>query len=223
MNPVQKISAKGPGRVSRDVLRGRALEVARKILNKEGLSALNARRVASGIRAAVGTLYNLFENFDELILRLNLETLEQLEREIAALPALPKDPEEATLVIARAYLEFTARHRNRWASVLEFKTPLPHPLMEEFGGTISRLVAEVERALAPLFPVGAEADRRLAAAVLWTSLEGICSLTAAENLRMVASTNAWDMARSLIVNYLAGLRQTRPPEPPQAPPKAKSR
>ncbi len=210
MNAVQGKFEKAAPRAGRDVLRQRALDAARRILEAEGYRALNARRVAGEIGAAVGTLYNLFENFDEIILRLNLETLQELEAAFAARAVLPEDPSEATLAIARDYLDFTARHRNRWASVLEFKSGTPHAFMEQFPQVISRLVVEVERALAPLFAPGQESDRRLAAAVLWTSLEGISAHTAANNLRMVAPTTTWDMTRSLIVNYLAGLSLNRP-------------
>jgi AcrR family transcriptional regulator len=213
MNVVQNKSgetapSKTAARVGRDALRERALDAARAVLREEGLKALNARRLAADIGAAVGTLYNLFENFEEVILRLNLETLEELEAAFAARAVLPKDPCAATLAIARDYLDFTARHRNRWASVLEFKAVQPHGIMDDFRATISRLVAEVERAIAPLFPPGAETARRLAAAVLWTSLEGISALSAADNLRMVAPATAWTMTESLIVNYLAGLKQS---------------
>jgi AcrR family transcriptional regulator len=214
MNDVQNkphggVAKKPAGRESRDSLRDRALDAGRRILREEGLRALHARRIASDIGVAVGTLYNLFENFDEIVLRLNLETLEALEAVFAARAVLPKDPCDATLAIARDYLAFTARHRNAWASVLEFKTTVPHAFTEHFPATISRLVAEVERALSPLFPPGSEAERRLSAAVLWTSLEGISALSAADNLRMVAPATAWAMTESLIVNYLAGLRRTR--------------
>jgi AcrR family transcriptional regulator len=208
MNDVQNKLKKPSARVDRDTLRGRALNDARRILQDEGLKALNARRLATDIGVAVGTLYNLFENFEEIILRLNLETLEELEAVFAA-RTLPKDPFEAMLEIAREYLAFTARHRNRWAATLEFKSAGPHRFVDEFPATISRLVAEVERAMAPLFPPGREGERRLAAAVLWTSLEGISALSAADNLRMVAPTTAWAMAQSLVVNYLAGLKQNR--------------
>jgi AcrR family transcriptional regulator len=207
MNVVQKGSKKTSARVGRDTLRERALDAARLILQAEGLKGLNARRLANEIGVAVGTLYNLFENFEEIILRLNLETLQEMEAHFAGRPALPKDPVEAMLAIARDYLAFTDRHRNRWAATLEFKSAGPHNFQEEFPAAISRLVAEVERAMAPLFPPGGENERRLAAAVLWTSLEGISALSAADNLRMVAPTTAWDMAQSLVVNYLAGLRQ----------------
>ena len=209
MNVVQNKSGKAGKRIGRDELRERALDAARRVLREEGLAGLNARRLATDIGVAVGTLYNLFENFEEIVLRLNLETLEELEAVFAGRAVPPKDPREATLDIAREYLAFTAKNRNRWAATLDFKSVLSHSFMDEFPATISRLVAEVERAVAPLFPAGSEAERRLAAAVLWTSLEGISALSAADNLRMVAPTTAWDMAQSLIVNYLAGLKQTR--------------
>ena len=209
MNVVQNNAKKVSGRVGHDELRERALSRARLILQDEGLKGLNARRLATDIGVAVGTLYNLFQNFEEIILRLNLETLEELEAVFASRTVLPKDPVEAMLGIAREYLAFTARHRNRWAATLEFQSAGPHGFTDEFPATISRLVAEVERAMAPLFPPGTESDRRLAAAVLWTSLEGISALSAADNLRMVAPTTTWDMAQSLIVNYLAGLKQGR--------------
>jgi len=207
MNVVQNSRKKPSPRVGRDTLRERALDAARLILETEGLKGLNARRLATEIGVAVGTLYNLFENFDEIILRLNLETLQEMEAHFAARAVLPKDPTEAVLAIAREYLAFTARHRNRWTATLEFKSGGPHRFTEEFPASVSRLVAEVERAMAPLFPPGQESDRRLAAAVLWSSLEGISTLTAADNLHMVAPTTAWDMAQSLVVNYMAGLKQ----------------
>ena len=207
MNVVQKSPKKVSARVGRDTLRERALDAGRRILTEEGLKGLNARRLATDIGVAVGTLYNLFEKFEEIILRLNLETLQEMEAHFAGRPPLPKDPTEAMLAIARDYLAFTDRHRNRWAATLDFKSASPHNFQEEFPAAVSRLVAEVERAMAPLFPPGRESDRRLAAAVLWTSLEGISALTAADNLRMVAPTTAWDMAQSLVVNYMAGLKQ----------------
>jgi AcrR family transcriptional regulator len=209
MNVVQTKSKKTSARIGHDTLRERALNDARRIVQDEGLKALNARRLAADIGVAVGTLYNLFENFEEIVLRLNLETLQELEAVFAARTVLPKDPLEAMLEIAREYLAFTTKHRNRWAATLEFKSGAPHRFEDEFPASVSRLVAEVERAMAPLFPPGGESERRLAAAVLWSSLEGISALSAADNLRMVAPTTAWNMAQSLIVNYLRGLKQAK--------------
>src|ERR1700753_1613545 len=154
MNVVQKSLKKSSGRVGHDTLRERALDAGRRILTEEGLKGLNARRLATEIGVAVGTLYNLFENFEEIILRLNLETLQEMEAHFASRPALPKDPTEAMLAIAREYLAFADRNRNRWQATLEFKSAAPHNFHEEFPASVSRLVAEVEGAMAPLFPPG---------------------------------------------------------------------
>jgi AcrR family transcriptional regulator len=207
MNTVQKKS-RGGTRIGRDVLRLRAVDAARRILRKEGAKALNARRLAGEIGVAVGTLYNLFANFDEIVLRLNLETLEDLERSFAALARLPEDPAQAAATLANTFLDFTAKHRHQWASVLEFKTEHALPILAELRAAAARLVSVVERALAPLFPPGAEQERSLSAAVLWTSLEGIGALSATDVIHLVAPASARDMAASLIANYLAGLAQT---------------
>jgi|HubBroStandDraft_1064217.scaffolds.fasta_scaffold403280_1 AcrR family transcriptional regulator len=208
MNTVQKLS-RGT-RVGRDALRLQAIEAGGRILRKEGAKALNARRIAGEIGVAVGTLYNLFANFDEIVLHLNLETLEELERSFAG-SALPKDPATATEILANTFLDFTAKHRHQWAAVLEFKTEHKLPIRAELRAVVARLASHVEQALAPLFPAGAEEERRLSAAVLWTSLEGIGALSAGGYSRLVAPASARDMAASLIANYVAGLTRRVPP------------
>jgi AcrR family transcriptional regulator len=208
MNSVQNRS-RPAARVARDALRLRALEAGRRILRKEGAKALNARRIAGEIGVAVGTLYNLFENFDEFVLRLNLETLEELERAFAARRSLPEDAAAATALLANIFLDFTATHRHQWAAVLEFKTEHDLAILAELHAVVSRLVNQVEEALAQLFPAGAAEERRLAAAVLWTSLEGIGALSAGGHTHLVVPASARDMAASLIANYLAGLARTR--------------
>ena len=63
---------------SRDELYTMALAAARKIAEKEGLRGLTARRIAREIGYTVGTLYNLFDNLDGLIVHLNGTTLDTL-------------------------------------------------------------------------------------------------------------------------------------------------
>jgi hypothetical protein len=64
----------------------------------------------------------------------------------------------------------------------------------------------VERALSPLFAAGEERELRQAAAVLWSSLHGICTLAQDGRLSLVSAQSVPQMAQSLIANYLTGLR-----------------
>ena len=63
---------------SREELYDMALEAARQIAEKEGLRGLKARRIARDIGYTIGTLYNLFEDLDDLIVHLNGRTLDDL-------------------------------------------------------------------------------------------------------------------------------------------------
>ena len=52
---------------SRDELKALILDCAREIAEEEGLRGLTARRIATEIGYAPGTIYNLFSNLDDLI------------------------------------------------------------------------------------------------------------------------------------------------------------
>ena len=63
---------------SREDLRVLTLEAARRLLCAHGLEGLTARRVAAEIGYTPGTLYNIFENLDDLILHVTAGALDGL-------------------------------------------------------------------------------------------------------------------------------------------------
>jgi AcrR family transcriptional regulator len=202
-----------PRRPKRDELRPRTLAAARAILEHEGLRALTARRIADACGYSVGTLYNLFATTDALIAELNLGTMAELEQALAANPP-PRTaaPERAILHVARTALDFIDRNRGRWSAVLEFVPAMPHPRHAETATTADRLIGHLEAALGDLGTRLAGPERRVAAAVLWASFEGILALTAKNNLGMIARADAWTMIRVMVRNFLMGLAAGRGPD-----------
>ena len=65
--------------------RERILESARAILVEEGFRALSTRAVATRAGCSIGTIYNHFRDFDDVVLHLNAETLTQLGEALASL------------------------------------------------------------------------------------------------------------------------------------------
>ena len=61
---------------SREELYEMALAAARDIVVADGLSGLTVRRVATAIGYSPGTLYNVFDDFYELVIHLNSRTLD---------------------------------------------------------------------------------------------------------------------------------------------------
>ena len=88
----------------RNKLRESILEIGKRLIEEEGLSSVQARRIAVEAGCAVGSIYNVFEDLDELIIELNRRTLDELE---AKLQATHDQPKQATthgrlLALARA-------------------------------------------------------------------------------------------------------------------------
>ncbi len=188
---------------SREELYEMALEAARKIAEEEGLRGLAARRIAREIGYTVGTLYNLFEDLDDLIIHMNGRTLDDLYEALANVQ-LDGEPETAMRALAEGYIEFVDDHPKVWNVLFEHRLPEPRQPPDWHHEKILRLLGLVEQALGPLFPPGRETERHHAARVLWSSLHGICSLESAGKL--VASETVTALTDTLVTCFLAGLR-----------------
>ncbi len=180
-----------------------ALAAAREIAVAEGLRGLTARRIAGRIGYSVGTLYQLFEDLDELIVHLHVTTLDALH-EACTLAPRTGEPEADLRALARAYIDFTGEHPRLWNLLFEHRQPEGRPLPDWYQEKVARLMALVEAAIAPLYSPGRETERLHSARVLWSSLHGMCSVASAGKLAETESLAA--MADSLVGNYVAGLR-----------------
>jgi AcrR family transcriptional regulator len=184
---------------SRDELRELALAAAWDIVQENGLKALTARGVAVRIGYSPGTLYNVFGNLDDLILHLQGRVLDSLHGAISRGPR-PTAPEAALMLITRAYITFMRENPNLWVVLFE------HCLVESrTAPDFEQVLGVLESALAPLFGPHDGESKRQAARVLWSSLHGICSLSASSKLGPVTAGSLDAMAESLVTNYLEGL------------------
>jgi AcrR family transcriptional regulator len=64
-------------------LREQLIDAAECTIAEKGLTALKARDLAQEVGCAVGTIYNVFEHLDELVLCVGLRTLAMLEAALA--------------------------------------------------------------------------------------------------------------------------------------------
>ena len=189
---------------TRDELHDLALDAARKITEKDGLRGLKARQIVRDIGYTIGTLYNLFDDLDDLILQMNCETLDALYEVCSSAP-LNKDPEQNLRALASRYLQFTRAHPNLWNAIFEYKLPGDREMPAWYSDRVVRLLLLEEKALAPLFPKGQETQCQHHAQVLWTSLFGMASVESAN--RLPEGESAESLVESLIEIYVTGLRQ----------------
>ncbi|WP_417783777.1 TetR/AcrR family transcriptional regulator [Terasakiella pusilla] len=192
---------------SRDQLLEMALDASRTLVLENGVRALTVRKVAGEMGYAVGTIYNLFANLDDLILHVNGATLDALYDTLSDVP-LTADADKDVRALSAAYIDFTITHLNLWNALFEHSLPAGEDLPDWYHEKITRLLKLLETALAPIFNGQNPTELEKAARVLWSSLHGICSLATVNKLDIVTAAPALDLTDSLITNYLLGLSQT---------------
>ncbi len=157
-------------------LKARMLQIAERLLEDEGLSGVQARRIAKEADCAVGTLYNVFNGLDGLIVAANTQTLRAFGRvgEAAMRRAASRPFGEQLEALALAYLDFAIAHRRRWKAVFDHQMPDGEDVPAPYRIDQNRLFAMIELPLAAI--IADPAQRSSAARSLFAAVHGIVAL-----------------------------------------------
>jgi AcrR family transcriptional regulator len=185
---------------TREELKELAIRAGQKIIADEGLGKFSARKVAKEIGYTVGTLYNIFESHDDLILYINAATLESLHDFITGRINKEHTGAEAIKELAELYIEFAENNYNRWSALFEFNLPQNTPVPDWYAGKIEALFGVVERPLKQLN----NAHRH--AKTLWASIHGICQLRLTGKLDVVGAESVRVLTDSMIDHYMQGMK-----------------
>ena len=192
-------------------LRELILNAAQEIIESQGLAGLSAREIARRIGYSPGTIYNMFQNLDDVVLNVEARVLDALDARLIGVLRSDGDAERTR----RAAGAGLPRLHARKAAPVEPAVRAPHADRHRAAGLVP---AEARRpdaarrggAGAALFPAGREAERQRAARVLWAGVHGITSLSTADKLSVVTTETASRLIEDLVGTYLAGLSPAWP-------------
>lgn len=189
---------------SPEELRQLILTASRAIIEKDGLPGLSAREIAREIGYSPGTLYNIFENLDDVLLTLQVELLGDL---VTALKAVPPSPILSQNIddLADAYLSFALERRHMWnllsAHYPEAGTLMPQALHEN----VNAAVGIISNALKPALD-GADAQQIDATArALWAGVHGVTAIAATSKGPTMSASAAKRYVRILTSTFVKGL------------------
>ena len=182
-----------------------AIAAGNEIAKTEGLAGLTARRIAKKIGCSVGTLYNVFDSLDTLIIHLNGSTFDALYEELKKIEA---SDDVATTVrrIVDAYFVFVRSNPNNWKVIFDHVWPQDYPLPQWYIDKIQRLLMLLGDALIPLFPAGQNDKAKQAAVLIWSGLHGIQSLMSDAKLGLITPESAQDLSNEMVGTIVVGLR-----------------
>jgi len=185
------------------------LAVTRRIIEEQGLSGAQARPIAEAAGCSVGTLYNVFDSLDTLILRVNAETMSELcmqvrqvlDRSLRAAPA----PVEHIVALAGAYLDFAQANTLRWSAVFEFRRASHAQMPAWYDEQIVGLFALVEESIAGLPGLKDEAQRAETARALWASIHGMVAMAFAGRIAPIDPSNVRRHLEGILRAVWAGI------------------
>jgi AcrR family transcriptional regulator len=186
------------------------IAAAERAVAARGLAGLKARSLAAEAGCAVGAIYNVVADLDDLALAVNSRTLAALEEGLTAAagvhpvkPAVGAERAMGRLIrLAVAYLDFAAANTLRWRALFEHRLPEGKPMPDWYLGEQIRLFGYIEQPLRDLQPGLLPDQLAMLARSLFSAVHGIVTLGLEEKLGVV-SLKALRTQTTLIVSAIA--------------------
>lgn len=181
-----------------------------KIIEKEGFSALTARRIAKDIGYTPGTIYNLFDSMADLSLEINGMTLDRLYEALSSekCQSPQKTPVQNMKKMAQIYKVFSEDNYAHWLMLFTYALPEGKELPHWYQEKIVRLFDPLENLLKPYYSDRQTKKRKMAARTLWASVHGIFFLEETGKISLVSDQdNSSQMTNYLIDNFIYGIEK----------------
>lgn len=178
------------------------VKAGKDILKEEGIKGLTARGLAKKIGYSAGTIYNVFDNFYDLIFIINAETAERLVKKINKSIDSTKDPRQLGRSLGKAYLDFAKKNNAFWN--LLFTHPIPHSEAPEwYREKVEGLFAMLDGPINELI-FKDERQAKLATRVLWSGMHGVTTLFLSDKYDFITGADPEILFEALFSNYLKG-------------------
>lgn len=187
---------------TRKELKEMTIDAGVDLLEKGGVEALTARAIAGRIGYTVGTLYNVFEDLEDIVTHINAATMHEMYEQFIPLAEAEKSPEKRILDIARTYGDYARANPARWN--LLHHSPRNTKLPEWFHDAATRILTMGENLLCEIKGISKKSAHE-AARVIWAGLHGICALSINQKLDYVDAKPMHDLIENFIKSYLNGL------------------
>jgi AcrR family transcriptional regulator len=137
-----------------------------------GFARFSAREVAKAIGYSIGTLYNVFGSYDQLMLAINGRTLDLWLADLEAHLAGRSDDRLRAAI--EAYFDFALGHRNAWTALYDFRLPENETMPEDYRRKVTAITEVVVCEIAAALPPEHEGKAPALARSLLATVHGHC-------------------------------------------------
>lgn len=193
----------------REDLRRRLTDIAERRIAADGLAALKARDLARDAGCALGAIYNVVTDLNDLVMAVNGRTFRRLGAAVLAAldgPALP--PEQQLIAMSRAYLRFAAENTRSWRALFDLEMSVESPVPEWYLAELAGLFAIIAGPLRQIFPGWTPGQIDLMTRALFSSVHGMVLLGLEKRISGVPT----ERIEQMISVILSSLPAATPPE-----------
>ena len=193
----------GKVEIRRAALRDALIQHAQTRITADGLKNLRARDLAKDAGCALGAIYNVFGDLNDLVLAVNARTLKRLGAAVAqSLADAPQDATQQVIVMSHAYHRFAAENFNTWRALFDIERPRGEAAPDWYLHEMGQLFAYIDAPLSVIFPQHTAEIRALLTKALFSSVHGIVLLGLDEGSVGVPAAHLDEMI-ALILGHLA--------------------
>lgn len=177
------------------------------LIQDSGFSSLSAREIARRIEYSPGTIYNVFENLDDLVVTIEGRFLDRLDEELARVARESKSQGRARLLdLLVAYLSFAKANEQFWRLVNEHRLAADANLPAWYHEKVKAVQRRIEEGLASaLGDEFAGHDVEKSAFGLWIMAHGIANLTACSKFNLLSPEAARNLLLDIANTYVDGI------------------
>lgn len=106
---------------SRIELQQLIVDEGHQLMAQTGFAAFSAREVARRVGYSVGTIYNMFESLDHLLIAINSRTFELWTDHLRM--RVESSPGDRIRALVEAYFDFARDNRNLWMAIYDHRLP----------------------------------------------------------------------------------------------------
>lgn len=162
----------------RQALRDRLIDIAEDTIARDGMAAIKARDLAKQADCALGAIYNVFDDLNDIVIAVNGRTFRRLGRVVANVnrAASPDAPVEQLIAMSDAYLQFAIDHPKLWRSLFDLRISGARDVPAWYLEELMQLFSEIAGPLAKIFPEKTPRDLDLIVRTLFSAVHGIVLL-----------------------------------------------
>ncbi len=179
-------------------VRIKLIDAAQAQIEAGGLGALKARDLAREAGCALGAIYNVFDDLQDLVLEVNGRTFKKLGAAVSASYDGSEPPRARLIQMSNAYLDFAAAHPNLWRALFDVQMPSDGPAPDWYLTSLAGLFANIRAPLSELYPEMDETALGLMTRAMFSAVHGIVLLGLENRISGVPS----DHIRTMIAQVL---------------------